>query len=108
MPERTKRVAELIRREVSQIVSKEIYMGNVFVTFTRIEISGDIRYADIYFSVIPDIEQEKTMVVLNKNIFTIQQFLNKRLRMRPVPQIRFHIDETEKEARKIDKIIEGL
>jgi len=83
-------------------------MGNAFVTFTRVEISSDIRYGDIYFTTIPDDAQAQVAEVLNKNIFTIQQFLNKRLRMRPVPQIRFHIDKMEQEARKIDKIIEGL
>lgn len=105
---RTERVNELIKRELRMIIVKEIDVGSSIVTFTRVEISEDINYADIYFSTIPDESARGVLEELNQNIFDIQQRLNKRLRIRPVPKIRFHIDEGEHEARKIDEVLKRI
>lgn len=108
MIERTKRVSELIRREISQIISKEIETGGVFITLTRVEPSSDLRYVDVYFVTIPDKEIQTAIKLLDKNISDIQRILNKRVRMRRVPKIRFYADTSEQEAVKLDKIIEKL
>ena len=105
---RMERVNELIRRELGAIISKEIDVTGSIVTFTRVELSDDLNYADIYFSVIPDEKSGDVFAEINKNIFDIQQGLNKRLRMRPVPKVRFHVDEEEEEARKIDELFKRV
>jgi len=105
---RMERVNELIRRELGAIISREIDVTGGIVTFTRVELSDDLNYADIYFSVIPDEKSGDVLGEINKNIFDIQQGLNKRLRMRPVPKVRFHVDEEEEEARKIDELFKRV
>ena len=105
---RMERVNELIRRELGTIVAKEINVTGSILTFTRVELSSDLNYADIYFLVIPDERSGDVLLEINKNIFDIQQGLNKRLRMRPVPKVRFHIDEEEEEARKIDELLKRV
>jgi len=105
---RLERLNEVIRRELGTIVAREVDMKRVFITFTRITVSSDIHYADLYFVTVPDDAGGKALKQLNQNIFSIQQSLNKRLHMRPVPKIRFHIDSEEKEAAKIDRAIESL
>jgi len=105
---RMERVNELIRRELGTIVAKEINVTGSILTFTRVELSSDLNYADIYFSVIPDDRSGDVLMEINKNIFDIQQGLNKRLRMRPVPKVRFHIDGEEEAARKIDELLKRV
>lgn len=108
MTRRVEQVRELLRREIGTIVAREVDMERVFVTFTRIEVSKDVRYADIYFVAIPQESAGSALARLNSNIFLIQKSLNKRLRMRPVPQIRFHIDEIEQEAAHIDELLKRI
>jgi len=108
MTRRVEQVEELLRREIGTIVAKEVDMVRVLITLTRIEVSKDTRYANIYFVTIPSDGASKALEQLNSNIFLIQKSLNKRLRMRPVPQIRFHIDETEQEAAHIDELLERI
>lgn len=105
---RAERVNELIKRELGSIIAKEVDLGGSMATLTRVELSKDANYADIYFSVFPDESSSDALERLNKNIFGIQQRLNKRLRMRPIPKIRFHSDETESEARKIDELLDRI
>jgi ribosome-binding factor A len=102
---RKERVTELIRKEVAEIVSRKIGISDAIVTFTRVDVSIDIQNANIYFLTIPDSAAEEVHKKLNKNIFSIQQALNKRLRMRPIPRIRFSIDKQEQEASKIDELL---
>ena len=99
------RVTELIRKEVAGIISREIEISGVIITLTRVVVSVGIQNANIYFLTIPDNAAEEVHKKLEKNVFFIQQALNKRLRMRPVPKIRFSIDKQEQEASKIDEIL---
>ncbi len=108
MTKRIERVNEVIKKELAVIVSREIETPNTFVTFTRVEVSSDLHYADVYFLTIPDEASAGVAAELNKNVYLIQQTLNKRLRMRPVPKIRFRIDRMEQEAVKIDEILKRI
>lgn len=105
---RIERLNELLRRELGTIVAKEVDLSDAIVTFTKITVSRDLNYADIYFSVIPDKLSQGVLAAINKEIFDIQQALNRRLAMRPVPKIRFHIDNEQSEAQKIDELLKGI
>ena len=55
MAKRIPQVNELIQRELSQIVLREIeFPLDVLVTITRVAASQDLEYAKIYISVIPE------------------------------------------------------
>ena len=108
MSRRIQQVNELLRRELSTIITREVEFFGTLITITIIETSSDLHYADVYFVVIPESASDDAIKKLNYSIFSIQQTLNKRLRMRPVPRIQFHIDREEQEAAEIDKILEGL
>ncbi len=56
----------------------------------------------------PEESEKKVFDLLNKNIYDIQQKLNKRLNMRPVPRIQFKKEEQTKEAAKIEEILEDI
>jgi ribosome-binding factor A len=45
---------------------------------------------------------------LFKKIYIIQQSLNRRLRMRPVPRIRFTLDEEELRREKVERSLAAL
>jgi ribosome-binding factor A len=46
------------------------------------------------------------MEKLNRFIYEIQQLLNKQLKIRPVPKIRFIHDKNPEEAAEVEKLIE--
>ena len=85
----------LLRDELGKIVDREIeFPNNTLVTLTRVITSSDLRYATIFYSVLNS-DESSAQKILAKNIYHIQQQLNRILRMRPVPKIRFAIDEEE-------------
>ena len=110
---RLEQVNELIKEELSKIIDRMIeFPDGLMITLTRMEVSEDKLYANAYVSSLSmrddgvlEIEILKT---LKKNVYGIQQALNKKLRMRPVPKIRFFIDEAEKHRERIEKLLSGL
>ncbi len=56
----------------------------------------------------PEGAEKEVFDLLNKNIYDIQQQINKRLNMRPVPRIQFEKEKQTKEAARIEKILEDI
>ena len=88
--QRILRVNELLRKELSRIVLESVELPeSVFVTIAQAVSSPDLQHAKIYVTIIPEERSQQALAVLSKNIFEIQQKLNKRLVMRPIPKIEF-------------------
>jgi ribosome-binding factor A len=109
MRERIKKVNQLILKEFSWIIIKEVdFPENVYVTLTKVETSVDLRSTRIYVSVLPETKTKQVLEILNSQIYHLQQKLNKRLNMRPVPKIRFIEERTTVTAGRIEHILENL
>jgi ribosome-binding factor A len=106
---RIQQVNALIKRELSQILLKEIeFSPDVLVTITRVETSPNLMESNIWTSVLPEEKIERCLGILNKNIYILQQKLNQRLKMRPIPRIKFLEEKKTREASKIEEILERL
>ena len=109
MSNRIHQVNQLIKKELSQIILREVdFSPNVLVTLTRVETSVNLYQSKIYISCLPEQEIKKTLEILGSQIWRLQQLLNKRLRMRPVPKIIFFQEKETIEAGKIEDILETL
>lgn len=107
--QRIKKVNEVIKRELGRIILKEIDLPkNILVTLTGVETSKDLRESKIFVSVLPEKETMIVLKILEKEIYHLQQILNQRLAMRPVPKIRFFEDRELKQAQRIEKILNEI
>lgn len=106
---RIKKVNELIRRELAKIILKEVdFPQEVLATLTKVETSKDLARARVFVSVMPSSQTKLALQTLNREIYSLQQGLNKRLKMRPIPRIEFCQDkEIEKQAH-IEQILENF
>ena len=90
MSKRIEQINELLKRELSQIILREfVSPENTLITIIDVETAANFQSAKIYISVIPETNAENVMKDLNQEIYSIQQTLNKRLKIRPVPKIIF-------------------
>jgi len=109
MVKRIPRVNKLIKKELSQILLREVeFPSRVLVTITRVEASPNLGEAKIYVSVMPEHLISRVFQILNRQIYEIQQALNKRLKMRPVPRIKFIQELKAKEAGRIEELLEKI
>ena len=106
---RIQRVNQLIKRELSQILLREAeFPADILVTITRVETSVDLNQTKVFLSVMPESQTSQTLRILNRQIYNIQQKLNKRLKMRPVPQIKLLEEKETKEAGRIEELLEEI
>jgi ribosome-binding factor A len=108
MTHRIKRVNELLKEEIGSLFLKEINLPDCLTTITRVEASPNLQQARIYISVMPEEKKEEVFKVLNNSIYNIQQELNKRLNMRPVPKIMFRKEEKTKQAARVEELLEKI
>lgn len=107
MSKRILRINQLIKKELSQMILREIDLfQKVLITVTRVETSADLGQTKIFIATLP--EFPKAVQILNKKIYDFQHQLNKRLKMKKVPQIRFVEEQETREAARIEGILGGI
>jgi len=96
MSHRPERLAEAIKKEVSDLLQNEIKDPRLgFATVTAAEVSADLRYARIFISVLGTAEEQKaTMEVLHRVQGYVRGELGRRLRLRYAPEITFKLDSS--------------
>jgi len=110
MGQRPERVQEALRQEISRIVHNEIKDPRLgFITITGVELTKDLRYAKIYFSVLGE-EKAKLLALkgLNSAKGYIKGRISDRIKLRFMPQIEFKIDETLEHTKKIYDLLNKL
>ena len=108
--QRSGRVQGAIRQEVSNIIHGQIRDPRLgFLTITGVELTKDLRYARIYFSVLGE-DKEKKLALrgLNSAKGYIKGILGDRIKLRYMPDIEFKIDETLERTRHIYDLFEKI
>ncbi|MFQ5788903.1 MAG: 30S ribosome-binding factor RbfA [Acidobacteriota bacterium] len=105
---RPERVAERIRVEIARILQRELKDPRVgLATCTRVRVSGDLRIAKVYVSVLADkSEQEKTMAALQHASGFVRRILGGRLGLRVSPEVRFVFDPAVEYGIRLEQLLE--
>ena len=87
--QRIDRISEEVRREVDAIIREELGDPRIGGTFsiTRAEVTGDLRYAKIYVSVLEDERRDDLMEALKNARGFIRRALGKRMIIRYTPEL---------------------
>jgi len=107
---RSVRVGDQILREVALILMERVKDPRVEgVTVTGINLSKDLRYAKIYYSVMGETSQvERARIGLDSAKGFIKREIGMRLTLRYVPEITFVYDSTLVTGSEIERLFEKL
>ena len=108
--QRPERVQEALRQELSRIVQNDIKDPRLgFLTITKVELTKDLRYAKVYFSVLGE-SKDKYLALkgLNSAKGYIKGLLSDRIKLRFMPEIAFKIDESLEHTKAIYDILDKL
>ncbi len=109
MTDRLDRVNEVIKEELSQALLHELDLEEgILVTVIKVDTTRTLEHSRIWISIYPEDRAEETLEQMNKQIYDIQQVLNKRLHMKPVPKIIFKLDKGGQAVGEVDKIVKKL
>jgi ribosome-binding factor A len=107
---RVDKVAEEIKREVGMIILEELKDPRLgFTTITHVELTPDLRFARIFFSVYGSPEQWKgTQTGLDHAAGFIRRLLGERLNLRFVPEVVFKEDHSSEYSVIIEQQLESI
>jgi ribosome-binding factor A len=105
---RHNRLAEEIKREVTSMLQTELNDPRIckLTSITDVEVSRDLRYAKLFFSVFgSDEEQSQTLVGLQSAGGFIRSELGKRIRLRFLPELTFCLDASIQRGIRLSGLI---
>ncbi len=92
---RIDRISEEVRREVDCIIREDLNDPRIAGTFsvTRAEVTGDLRHAKVYVSVLEDDKREGMMKALRSAAGYIRRTLGQNIIIRYSPELTFVSDQ---------------
>jgi ribosome-binding factor A len=100
------RTNELLKTELATALSRQAILEDVLITVTYVECSEDLKQAKIGVSVLPDRLAGTALRKLNSSTHILVGEIKKRLKLRRLPKFIWEFDASEREADKIEKLIE--
>ena len=107
---RIEKVQELVKQEISQILLYELKDPRIgFITVTKVEMTGDLREAKIFVSIMGNDDAIKnTFEGLKSSLGFIRLDIGKRIRLRFTPEISFEPDRSLMYSSHIQEILMRL
>jgi ribosome-binding factor A len=108
--DRVRRVAELVRRELSSFIVRELAdYGVGIVSITAVEMTRDLRKAKVYVTAFDDGQDEEAVVsILKEYVSVMRKTLASRLELKRVPELDFYYDSSVQRGARLSKMIDGL
>jgi ribosome-binding factor A len=107
---RSQRLSVQILRDISELLEPEL-PGVVpgLVTFTKVKLSDDLRYAKVYFSYLgEEANKERVTDYLNREKKRIRTDVGRKLRVRHIPEIEFRFDPSIEEGIRIEQLLNEI
>lgn len=106
---RDKRVGEQIRKELSQILFRDIKDPRIkSVTITSVKVTKDFSIAKVYYRFFEDKKIEDVQKGLESSAGFLHGLLKKVLRLKKIPSLKFFYDEVPDQANKIEGILKEI
>jgi ribosome-binding factor A len=109
MSQRTERLDELLREEISAIIAREISDPRVgFVTVTKVDVDRELSHANVWVSVIGD---APTRLAAVRALGRAMPFVRHRLghlRLKRIPELHVREDDSAERGTRVLQILDDL
>ena len=106
---RLSRVGEQLRRELSDILRREVRDPRVSgISLTDVEISPDYAHAVVFFSCLDATQVPTACEGLARASGFLRSQLARRIKLHATPDLRFVYDESIERGDRLSRLIDGL
>lgn len=109
MSGRTERLDELLREEISAVLSRDVQDPRIgFVTITRVEVTRDLSHATVWVSIIGTPEDRRDSM---RGLERAMPFVRGRLaplRLRRIPQLHVRYDGSVERGTRVLRLLDEL
>jgi ribosome-binding factor A len=108
MKHRMLRVNEVVKRELSGIITREISFEGALVSINHVKVTSDLKNAHVFVSVLGSATGESVMKKLEEHRPALQSELARRVTMKFTPHLLFHLDESIARGARIVEILQEI
>lgn len=111
MAHRIERVSSLMRHEISGLLQRRVKDPRLskFIAVTEVSTSADLRYAKVFVSCMGSEEEKQEMMSgLEAAANFLRNQLAKRLRLRRIPELSFHWDDSIERGTHLLQLIDEV
>ncbi len=108
MSHRMEQINDLLRSELANLIGREIHLEDGLITVSYVKCSPNLRQAEIYVSILPEKLFGTGLKKLRQNSKIFSNALKKKLNLKYIPRFIWVIDETEKNAAKIETTLKEI
>jgi ribosome-binding factor A len=108
MKHRMLRINEVVKRELSGIIAREISFEGALVSINHVDVTSDLKNAHVFVSVLGAGAGADVMNKLASHRGTLQAELARHVTMKYTPHLIFHLDNSIERGARIIEIIQEM
>lgn len=108
-PRRRRQIGELVHEELSTLIqyrTQDPRLG--FMTVTGVDMSADLKHAQVYVTVFDEAEVKDTFEGLNSARGFFKRELGRVLKLRFVPDLTFKLDKSLEYGSRIEQLLDEI
>ena len=106
---RTDRVSAQLRRELGTLVHEAVREhGLPSVSVSDVEVTRDLAHAKVFVTALMPERSREAMKALKELAWDIRMELGRRMKLRHVPELHFHYDDSVDHGERIDSLLRDL
>ena len=108
MKHRMLRVNEVVKRELSGIIAREMTFEGALVSINHVEVTPDLKNAHVFVSVLGTQARESVMSKLTSHRPALQAELARHVTMKYTPHLIFHHDNSIERGTRVIEIMQEI
>jgi ribosome-binding factor A len=102
------RVNELVKRELSALITREIDFEPALVTVSSVDVTPDLKNAHVFVSVLGAKSKNDVLEKLEAHRTMLQADMAKQVVLKYTPHLVFHLDDSIERGTRIIEILQKL
>jgi ribosome-binding factor A len=108
MKHRQLRLNELVKRELSSIIAREINFQGALVSINAVDVVPDLKSAHVFVSILGTDNGGSVIDKLEAHRPALQAELSRHIVLKYTPHLIFHLDESIKRGARVLEILDNL
>jgi ribosome-binding factor A len=108
MKHRMLRINEVVKRELSGIIARELSFAGALVSISHVDVTSDLKNAHVFVSVLGSDSGESVLNKLASHRVTLQAELARHVTMKYTPHLIFHLDDSIQRGARVIEILQEI
>jgi ribosome-binding factor A len=105
---RPQKLGEVIQRELSELVQRELRDPRVgMITITSVDVSPDLSHAKVFYTTLDPAHVNEAQQGLKRAAGFLRSQLAKRIKLYTTPELRFSYDESVERGDRLSRLIDS-